>query len=602
MAGRWYSAGSASVSKDSSKKHYLKTGVSCSATSVGVGISGSRLYYYFDPGGTSTEFGHQSSASSSYWYSNGDTLSQTIEVTNTAYLFIYCDGWSAGGPATNIRASMNYGSKATPTGTASVKSGYVNPFQEKTIYFYMDYISNIETQYTIVSGTFSWCDVNDTSTWYTQAFTGSSVTIPANTFTSGHNYNYKANVVLDDGSTCEIGQYTFMTVDGTPTASPVSPSNVVIYGETDFYWNYSNTRGTAQYAYDIQISNDLGSTWQTVYSHVVTSETRSAVLTGITAGTKYWRVRAYNQDDVASEWSSSASFVCNVPPSAPTITSISGTGRHTISWEATDQVAFHLIVEKTATGDVVYNSGDVYSSSTQYLINDYLPNGEYTVRVKIINMYGKESPYASAEFSQTSGTLSPTLRLDYNESNGQVLITASDPDAIKFYLKRNGVLIAQFTGGTYFDYFANGHTEYELISVDENDNFGTVTGTIDVQIDSAKIILPDGSSISVSDRWNDLFSSGITEERRYQANEFLGASVPSHTFAKMRIKRYTFIFDDKDRIAPDLLGQVVFYADKFGNGDWVVPVGYTRTDYWYGNGTTMQLELTEHSEVISYEV
>lgn len=598
---KWYSAGSATVSKDSSKKHYLKTGVSCSATSVKVGISGSKLYFQFS-GGSSTEFGHQSSVSSSYWYSDGDTLSQTVDVQNIIDLFIYCDGWSAGGPATNIRGSMIYGAKATPSGTASVKSGYVNPFQEKTFNFYMDYISGIETQYTIASGTFMWCDENDPSTWHSQAFTGSSVTIPANTFSSGSNYIYKANVVLDDGSTCEIGQYTFMTVDGTPTASPVSPSNMVIYGETDFYWNYSNTRGTAQYAYDLQLSDDLGATWQTIYSHVVTSETRSSVLTGITAGTKYWRVRAYNQDDVASEWSNSVSFVCNVPPSAPTITSISGNGRKTISWTATDQVAFYLIVEETATGKIIYDSGDVYSSSTQHLINEYLANGDYTVKVKIINVYGKESPYAEAQFTESSGILQPSMTLSYNSETGEVLITAEDASASVYYLKRNGVLIAKFTGATYTDRFAIGHTTYELISVDANDNFGSAIGTIDIMVTGARIILPDGQKINVSRRWGERFSAEIAEGRRYQANEFLGASAPSHTFSKMRTKRYTFVFDDYDRIAADLLGQVVFYADRFGNGDWVMPVAYTRTDFWYGNSTTLQLELTEHNEVISYEV
>ena len=99
-----------------------------------------------------------------------------------------------------------------------------------------------------------------------------------------------------------------------------------------------------------------------------------------------------------------------------------------------------------------------------------------------------------------------------------------------------------------------------------------------------------------------MFTAEMAEERRYQANEFLGASMPSHTFAKMRTKRYTFVFDDKDRLASALLGEVVFYADQFGNGDWVVPVGFTRTDHWFGGDTSMQLELTEHDEGISYAV
>ena len=591
----WASGGSATVQRVAAKKHYYRTGtISCSAVAKYALNSTGTIFWYFSPNGDVVNTGNREIAA-------GTTISQTI-TSNASQVTPYIFATSYSSPScSSVSAVYNYGSKATPTVYGSPSSGFVNPDSDHVFSFGANTISGIDEQYTVSSGTFYYKE-STASTYTSIAMTGRNFILPANTFEIGKTYNYYATLTLDDGTTATTPTYTINTVDGTASITPVAPTNVVIYGETDFKWNYSNTKGTAQYAYDIQLSNDNGETWETIFDHVISSEHNSEVYSGITSGTKLWRARGYNQQDVSGDWSDSLSFICNVPPEAPTITSISGTGRKTASWEATDQVAFHLLVEDSTTGETVYDSGDVYTSATQYLINEYLSNGDYTVKVKIINIYGKESAYASVQFTQSAETLHPTMALSYNSESGEVLVTVTDPDATEFYLKRNGVLIAHFTGSTYSDRFASGSTTYEAISVDQYGAFGTVTESIKIEIDGAYIIRRNGQKINVSERWNNMFASEMTEERRYQANEFLGASVPSHTFAKMRTKRYTFAFNDEDKIASDLLGEIVFYADQFGNGDWVVPVGFTRTDYWYGDDTSMQLELTEFDEGISYAV
>ena len=68
------------------------------------------------------------------------------------------------------------------------------------------------------------------------------------------------------------------------------------------------------------------------------------------------------------------------------------------------------------------------------------------------------------------------------------------------------------------------------------------------------------------------------------------------------MKRFEIVFDDVNRIAGSLLGEVVFFADTFGNSDWVVPVTRSRADRWYGNTTQMEMELTDGEEEIEYEV
>ena len=590
----WASGGTVTVQRDPAKKHYYRTGtVSCSAITKWAYNSNGRILWYFSPGGEVVDTGSREIAA-------GTRISQTIPSTSQVTPYIYADSYSTPS-CSSVSAVYNYGSKAVPTVYGSPSSGFVNPAKDRVFSFGVNSISGIDEQYTVSSGTFYYKESSADS--YTSiAMSTRSFTLPANTLTLGKTYNYYAVLTLDDGTTAQTPTYTINTEDGVASVTPVAPTNVVVYGKTDFRWSYSNTKGTMQYAYDIQLSNDNGETWETIFSHVVSSESVSEEYSGITAGTKLWRARGYNQQDDPGEWSQSLSFVCNVPSEAPTITAISGNGRKTVAWTATDQVAFHLLVEDNSTNEVIYDSGDVYSSNTEYLINEYLPNGDYTVKVKIINIYGKDSEYASAQFTQNADTLHPTMDLSYNEESGEVLITVSDPDADDFYLKRNGVLIAHFEGATYSDRFANGNTTYEVISISEDGSFGTTTKSIEIHINGALIIRQNGQRINVSKRWNEKFSIGNTEERRFHANEFLGASAPSHTFTKMKTKRYSFVFSDKERIASDLLGEIVFYADQFGNKDWVVPVGFTRTDYWYGNDTSMQLELTEFDEGISYAV
>ena len=593
-----------SIAKNAAKKHYIRSniGYSINVSFYSVFGSGSSTTNYYVTGESSTHamtISHGSSA-------NGGG---TTPISSLGYdMFLYFDdlvdigslGSGDGFVLNSFSIYYNYGAKATPVGNTSFSGGYLNPAKSNSISFGINNISNIDVQYSVSSGVFYYKKTIDQS--YQQiAFSGSSVTIPAGTLQTGNSYDSYAVLTCDDGTTCNVSLSQISTVDGTPSASVSQPNNTVVYGETEFRWNYYVDTGAEQYAYDIQISSDNGSTWTTVFNHVVSPSTVSAVHTGITAGDYLWRVKVYNQDDVASSWSAAGSFICNVPPDPPVIISISGNGRKTVQWSASGQTAYHVQVVSEDTGKLVYDSGDVYSASTLHFINEYLPDGNYTVKVKVINVYGKESAYATMAFTQNTQLADPDFTAVYSPDLGGVQVIVDSQSYDVCYLKRNGVLIAEFDGDNYIDYFVSGIAEYTLIAVDSNDCFGINTLVVTADVPTSRLIRKNGAYFDIHLRWGNRFEASQVENTRYEANEYLGASVPEHSFSKMRVMSFQVSFDDTFG-ASSLLGEVLFYADIFGNGFWVVPVTRSRADHWYGNETVLQLELTDGKEEIAYEL
>lgn len=483
------------------------------------------------------------------------------------------------------------------TVTSSLSGGYKSPSKPFTVDLSATYYSDAITQYKIASGTF-YRKKAGASSYQQIPFTGRSVTVSAGTLESNTSYDVYLTAKASNGANATTSHATISTVDGTAVVSVVSPNNEVTHGDVTYAWNYSNTTGESQYAFDIQTSPN-NSTWTTIFNHVVTSQT-SANYTQTSSGDTYWRVRGYNQNNVAGSWSASAKYINNVPPQPPVILEIIPGGRIQVRWSAENQISYRVEVIDDATGQTMYDSGDVYSSESLALVNTYLPDGSYTIRVKISNIYGKESDWATSSFQQTSELSELEYSANYTE-NG-VTITILSEGFETYYLVRNGQLVAHFNETTYTDMFTSGETNYRLIAVDSEDNFAQAIFTINAAVPSARLITPSGQVITVSERWDNFNNAEHSEEIRYSANEYLGASYPEHLFSKMHIKRFTRAFYDPNRIAKQLLGKVAFYADEYGNGDWVAITSYTRSDSWLGDATNIEMEVTTRKEDVTYAV
>ena len=74
--------------------------------------------------------------------------------------------------------------------------------------------------------------------------------------------------------------------------------------------------------YELQV--DDSSSFDSLF-YTTTTESLSASVSGLSAGTWYWRVRAANTYGTTGEWSATRSFIVDLtPPSAPTLISPAG--------------------------------------------------------------------------------------------------------------------------------------------------------------------------------------------------------------------------------------------------------------------------------------
>lgn len=438
------------------------------------------------------------------------------------------------------------------------------------------------------------------STYRNVSFTGYTGTIPANTFENGFIYDVYAELTSQNGHKLTTPSVTYTTVDSIPSVEGISPSNQITNGDINFAWNYTNETGTSQYAYDIQYSTDQ-STWTTLANHVVSSSTNYQGSIS-TLGTLYWRVRGYNQNDVAGAWSTPLMFINRVAPNAPVIISVTQSGRPFINWSATGQTAFEIVVED-AEGNAVFESGIIPSTANQYLINEYLPNGQYLIKLKIQNVFGDESDYATYSYFQNidySQIGYPVFNLQATDNGVMINITHDDTFSY-YYLQRNGITIAKITDDQYLDKFANGITEYTLLGVTSTDLFSSTTNTIDATVKFTRLIGLDGTVFDIHERRGAPVDVQKSYEVDFEEAQYLGARLPEINTSKFRRRTYTVAFYYPQDLEI-LMGETFLYADVYGNRDWVVLVGANKLERRAGNDISVQLNTCNYSEGIEYDL
>ncbi len=605
----WYSKTirSSDFVTNPAKKHYIRTGISYSFTGhlyrESSASTTKKLNYYFyeeeTVRRTSFEGNQTAHCSGSAPYNKTTFLYATVSGYIDTYdvpIFFETPSYAPAGNyvvITGLTVSTVYGSKKVPTATASFTGGFIDFTKANSINFGTKSSSDIDEQYTVSSGTFYFRETGAGS--YTAiAFTGDTLTIPANTFASGKTYEAYADLVLDDGTAATYTFAEITTIDTVGTCSGIDPKNEVVYGDVVFSWSYSNSTGTAQKAYDLQISPD-GETWTDVFSHVLSSET-SATYTQTLSGNTYWRVRGYNQNDVAGSWSTPLYYINNVPPEPPVIGSVTGNGRQTVAWSADAQVAYHVRVIDQS-GNVVYDTGEVYSTNGSALINEYLIDGTYAFQVRIATAIGGWSEWSSVQKTVTATMADPEFTLIVSDSGVTVTIDSIET-AVKYLIYRNGELIGE-TVSFLNDFFVSGDAEYRVVIVDTaTDSYGYSSQSISFTPAHNQIVTEDGEIFLVNRRLNERAFPQRSISPKYEAYEFLGEDRPTHVFAdNFRSGSFTVAIYDKEGRADDLLGKRIFFSTTSGWGDWCVVTSINRREVLFGNDVTISMELTSKPEI-----
>lgn len=480
-----------------------------------------------------------------------------------------------------------YGDLIKPVVSSDFVSGFARFDQSNRINYSVEYDQRMHSQFTITAGKFYY-KLTSESSYSSITFSGTSITIPANTFIHGSNYNVYSVVTVDDGQTSTTPVKTLSTVDGTPYCTAISPVNEIVYGSATLKWSYSNSSGMNQFKYDLQISSD-GSSWTYVANGVTSSET-SRYVSSIASGISYWRVRSYNQDSTASSWSQ-AYFVNSVPPDAPVITQIIQSGRPTVKWSCSDQVAYEFML-----GD--YKSGDQYTTNRYCFVDDYIVNGNYPIKVRVSNKYGLWSSWTTSTYSQNMTASVPNASIEQIEKGFQITLT--DSSFSKVYVIRNGVVIGKFNGNTYFDPYVNSDTEYIIRGVMADDTFADLQITKSYVCRKSALITTSGDVYNVSDRIDNHPEISFSVKRSSVTSEFYGRSKPAHFMNDLYTRNWKVTCRYKD--IKDHLGEVMFYRNYDGYSAWVVCTSTSSGITMYGDEVSIPLEETDYKEGIEYDL
>lgn len=278
---------------------------------------------------------------------------------------------------------------------------------------------------------------------------------------------WRVKVTANSGTTTTSAWQEITTIEVTPTAKPVSPSGIVIDATivNRFSWQHIISTGTPQSKADLQWSAD-GTTWNTLATVTGENQYYDVPANTFTSGTKYWRVRTYNTDNTASEWSDKAEFIAINAPSAPSIVIQSTGPRPRITWQTSEQEAYQLTLSSG------YASGTVYGTEKAWRSPVYLDDGSYTVRVRVQNKYGMWSEWSAAALpiSHTEGeaiTLTAT-------AGHEAALTWQTAGSYDFYIvERDGVAIARTVQKQYIDHTSIGSVTYRVRGCyDGSDNYG----------------------------------------------------------------------------------------------------------------------------------
>lgn len=336
--------------------------------------------------------------------------------------------------------------------------GYMSPYEAHT--FAWEFVSSDDTytcagDWTQASATFYYRNGASGSYSSIALTSANSVTLPASAFTVG-SFQWYVTATDTDGRTTTSPVYTLTTGDSAPVATPADPVNTVEDGSKPilFKWSVSIDTGTTPTGADLQYSTD-GSTWSDLASVSGSDTEYTAPANTFSAGTNFWRVRSYNVDGVAGNWSSAVQFISIAAPAAPVV-SCDGKPFATISWQSTGQQAYKVEVDGKSYGPY-------FGTVKDFALPDYLSDGQHSASVSIQGLYGLWSNPGSVVFT-VANVPGDSVSLSGKFDRDAKLAWTTDSQAADFYIYRDDVRIGHTAGASFADRFVLGSHSYYVIN------------------------------------------------------------------------------------------------------------------------------------------
>ncbi len=425
--------------------------------------------------------------------------------------------------------------------------------------------------------------------------------IPANTFPSSNQIQWRVSVVSNSGVTTTSDWITISTKDSTPTATPLEPIDVVVDASrsVSFSWQHSVATGTAQTKADLEISSDK-ETWSSLVTVTGALTSYTAPANTLGSGTKYWRVRTYNTDGTAGSWSDAAQFIAIGAPAAPSVTVLSANPRPEIRWQSDEQQAYQVEI------DGVYASGTRFGTWKTWKAPFYLADGNYTVRVRVQNEYGFWSPWGTAALPVTNV---PGGAITLTAEGGIEAALSWTPGSFDYYLVyRNGVAIAKVTEPSYTDAASIGGVRYQVRGCYDNSDNYSLSEAVEVTVSTEKVRLYDmerGEWLHFLYDSSAHRSTGLILSQDIQYVQLSGHTYPvaERSEFKSRALRITCVCaDDAERQAlRALLGHLTCCKTPEGNMTIGYPASITENSDDFFSTYSFTIEQIDRKEEINID-
>lgn len=455
---------------------------------------------------------------------------------------------------------------------------------------------------------FRWRPLNGQATEITLSGSQTQYVVPAKTFTTDQ-IQWQITVV-SGGSSTTSNWYTLTTVDSKSSAEAVSPQDIVVDGlyPIEFRWNHIIETGSQQTKYELEYSENSGTSWIPLKSEDTKNTFTTIPANTLPSGNLQWRVRTYNTDNVAGNWSNPVNVIVRGRPVAPSITSISTEARPIVRWQSADQQAYEIAVYSGE--NLIYRTGEIAGTQKEKKILEYLAPGVYTIRVKIWNAYNMESDWGIGSVQVPENQLISPL-ISVNQIEGGVWISGGGDGYQIYYLLRDGIPIAKSITADFYDYAASaGMHTYVIRGVTAADQYcDSEPKQEKITVLYAGIAPADklGEWIPMIYRRNSEPNWSESIQVTGQAVFAAGRSLPFFEFSEFYSNTLSFVYsyrtkEEYDRIRNLLISRkTVRYRGKDGTAYWMVLTGLQTTTDYLSKDFTLSAQEVDFVEKIEYE-
>ena len=377
---------------------------------------------------------------------------RTFSSNKTYEYYAAAEDVSGGTSETALFTFTTPGSQVTPQNSPT--AGYANPRNPITFsWAYSTGAGTVEGGATTLhwreSGTQAWNDVAAAAGVY-------SVTLPANTLSTLKEYEWYLSGEDTYGYASNTEVYTFTTEAAQITAKPISPINSIEDKNEiiRFTWELISNDGAPSSRCVLQYKLSTDTIWTDLADLGENVTTYEAPANTFNAGAIEWQAIPYNIDGVLGT-GETGTFISYGAPAKPTVTT-DGAPFLTITWQSEEQESYQITVDEESYGPY-------FGTDKQFTLPDSLEDGEHTVKVRTMGVYGLWS-----KWGETSVTI-------LNEPGEDVTLAAvsgldislsweTSEETEDFLIYRDGTLIGRTDAKEFTDRMVLGTHSYTVIN------------------------------------------------------------------------------------------------------------------------------------------